>query len=380
MDFELSADQSAVLKMVRQFALDHVAPRAKRTDEDEAFPKETLAEMAKLGLLGPLTPPEYGGAGLDYVTYCHIMEELARHCAATSVTYGVHTSIVTHPIMDAGNKEQKRRFLPPLASGERLGAFCLSEPGSGSDVGSMTTTAERHDDVYRINGTKAWITNGAHAGLYIVMAKTSTDSGTRGISAFVVERETPGVIVGAHVEKMGIRGSNTVEMHFNDCEVPAANRLGEENEGFKIAMRALDASRLGIASQAVGIARACLEDSLDYARRREQFGKAIGANEGVAFPIADMATEIEASRLMILRAADLKNKGRRFTKEASMAKLLATESAMRIAVKAVQVHGGTGYTTDAVVERYFRDVKVTQIYEGTSEVQRLVIARNLLGI
>ncbi|HVL48115.1 MAG TPA: acyl-CoA dehydrogenase [Candidatus Thermoplasmatota archaeon] len=376
--FDLSEEQELIVKTVREFCEREVGPTAKRRDETAEFPHDILKKMAGLGLLGPVTPVEYGGAGLDARTYALIMEELSRWDAAVGVTYGVHTSVAVHPVVDAGSPEQMSRFLPKLASGERIGAFALSEPGAGSDPGGLATTAVRDGDHYVLNGTKTWCTNGHHAGHVIVMARTDPKAGNRGLSAFVVEpSKTPGFKPTSVEHKMGIRASVTSEIVLDNARVPAENLLGKEGDGFKLAMKALDASRIGIGAQGLGIARACLESSLAYAKEREQFGKPIGAFQAIQFYIADMATQVDAARFLVQRAAYLKDMGRPFTKEAAMAKLYATEVAQRAAITAVQIHGGNGYTTDYPVERYMRDAKVTTIYEGTSEIQHIVIARQL---
>lgn len=377
MDFSLTEEQHAIVATVREFCKRSVAPRARELDATGRFPSETLREMGALGLMGVAIPVEHGGAGLDSSTHALIMEEIARVCAATAVTWGVHTGVAAYPILDAGTESQKRRWLPTLASGEAIGAFALSEPGVGSDPGGMETRAVRRGDEYVLTGTKAWCTNGAHASTLIVMAKTAPEPRSRGISAFVLTPDMPGFSVGKAEHKMGIRGSDTRVLQLDEVPVPAENLLGKEGDGFKIAMRALDASRIGIAAQGVGVARACLEESLAYAKERQAFGRPIGSFEAIQWKLADMATEIDAARLLVLRAAWLRDNAQPFTKEASMAKLLATELAVKAAVQAVQVFGGNGYTTEFNVERYFRDAKVTTIYEGTSEIQKLVIAKQL---
>ncbi|HLE96375.1 MAG TPA: acyl-CoA dehydrogenase [Candidatus Thermoplasmatota archaeon] len=377
MDFDVSDEERLIVETVRRFCTEHVGPTAKARDRDGTFPKDVLDGMAGLGLLGALVPREFGGAGLSARAYALVIEEISRWDASVGVTWGVHTSVAVHPVVDRGTDAQKRRFLPPLATGERIGAFALSEPASGSDPGSLTTTARREGDHYLLNGTKTWCTNGHHAGHVIVVARTGA-AGARGLSAFVVEpATTPGFRPTSVEHKMGIRGSVTSEIALQDARVPVENRIGDEGEGFKIAMRALDASRIGIAAQGLGIARAALEESLAYAKEREQFGKPIGAFQAIQFKLADMATEIDAARLLVQRAAWLKDVGRPFSKEAAMAKYFASELAQRASIEAVQVHGGNGYTTDYPVERYMRDAKVTTIYEGTSEIQKIVIARHL---
>ncbi len=372
-------DQRAIVRMVRELCEKHVLPARKQLDEEGAFPHEVMEAFGELDLLGPLIPTEHGGSGLDTTTYAMIMEEISRHDAAVGVTWGVHTSVGVTPIVWYGTEEQKERYLRPAATdSNHVTAFALSEPGAGSDPASITTTARREGDEYVLDGTKTWCTNGRYAKHLIVMAKTDPDAGHRGMTAFIVEPTFEGFEVGSQEHKMGIRASTTDEIRLDACRVPAANRLGEEGEGFKIAMEVLDASRIGIGAQGVGIARACLEDSLDYAQEREQFGQPISRFQAIQFKLADMATRVEAARLLVHQAAQLKDAGEDFTKEASMAKMFATDAAMDAATEAVQVHGGNGYTTDYPVERYFRDAKVTQIYEGTNEIQRLIIARQLL--
>lgn len=376
---EPTEEQRAIVRMVREFCEQHVLPERARLDREGAFPHEIMEKLGELDLLGPLTPPAFGGAGLDTRTYAMLMEEISRHDAAVGVTYGVHTSVGVTPIIWYGTPEQKERYLPPAARGETLTAFALSEPGSGSDPASIRTTATRDGDAYVLDGTKTWCTNGRHAGHVIVMAKTdpSADPPHRGMSCFIVEPQWEGFKVGSQEHKMGIRASTTDEVILDGCRVPEANLLGEEGQGFKIAMRALDASRIGIGAQGLGIARASLEDALAYAKEREQFDRPIGGFQAIQHKLATMATEVEAARLLVHRAAWLKDADRDFTREASMAKMFATDVAVRAAREAVQVHGGVGYTRDYPVERYMRDAKVTQIYEGTNEIQRLIIARQL---
>lgn len=376
LSFDLSDEDKLILQTVRDLCQREVGPTAKARDEKGTFPRREMMLMAELGLLGPLTPTEYGGAGLSSQTYALIMEEISRWDASVGVTYGVHTSVAVHPVLTAGTEEQKHELLPRLASGQRLGCFSLSEPNAGSDPGGLQTSAKRDGDGYRLDGTKIWVSNGHEAGHFIVMARTS--EGNKGLTAFCVTDPLPkGFILGSIEHKMGLRGSVTSEIRLEDCWIPASCRLGAEGDGFKIAMKALDASRIGIGAQGLGIARGAYEASLEYARTREQFGKPIGANQAIQWKLADMATRIEAARLLVHRAAERKDAGQPFTKEAAMAKLFATELAQWATIEAVQIHGGNGYTTDYPVERYMRDAKVTTIYEGTSEIQHLVIARNL---
>lgn len=367
-----------IRQMVREFAEKEVAPGASERDSTGEFPWEIVKKMARYNMLGIPFPEEYGGAGADTLSYIITVEELARVCAATAVIVSAHTSLCAHPIYQFGTEEQKQRFLVPLAQGNRLGAFALTEPNAGTDAASIRTTATRQGDSYILNGNKIFITNGGVADIYIVLAKTDPSKGARGITAFIVEKGTPGFSFGKKEDKLGIRASSTTELIFQNCRIPVENRLGEEGEGFKIAMQTLDGGRIGIAAQAVGIAQACLDACLRYAKEREQFGKPIGSFQAIQWMLADMATQVEAARLLTYRAAWLKDNKQPFSKEAAMAKLYASEVAMQQAIKAVQIHGGYGYMKDYPVERFFRDAKITEIYEGTSEVQRMVIASHLL--
>lgn len=378
MDLNLTKSQRMIRQMVREFAEKEVAPGASERDSTGEFPWEIVKKMARYNMLGIPFPEEYGGAGADTLSYIITVEELARVCAATAVIVSAHTSLCAHPIYQFGTEEQKQRFLVPLAQGNKLGAFALTEPNAGTDAVSIRTTAVREGDTYILNGNKIFITNGGVADIYIVLAKTDPSKGARGITAFIVEKGTPGFSFGKKEDKLGIRASSTTELIFQNCRIPVENRLGEEGEGFKIAMQTLDGGRIGIAAQAVGIAQACLDACLRYAKEREQFGKPIGSFQAIQWMLADMATQVEAARLLTYRAAWLKDNKQPFSKEAAMAKLYASEVAMQQAIKAVQIHGGYGYMKDYPVERFFRDAKITEIYEGTSEVQRMVIASHLL--
>ncbi|RWZ58950.1 acyl-CoA dehydrogenase [Halobacillus fulvus] len=375
MNFTLTEEQQMLRKMVRDFAKNEVEPTAAERDEEERFDRGIFDKMAELGLTGIPWPEEYGGIGSDFVSYVIAVEELSRVCASTGVTLSAHISLASWPIYKFGNEEQKKTYLSQLASGEKLGGYALSEPGAGSDVSSMRTQAIWKDDHYVLNGNKVWITNGGVGDLYIVFAKTDPDAGTRGVSAFIVEKGTPGFTFGKKEKKLGIRSSPTTELIFEDCKIPKENLLGEEGQGFKIAMMTLDGGRNGIAAQAVGIAQGALDESVAYAKEREQFGKPIASLQGISFKLADMATEIEASRLLTYQAAYLESEGQPYAKASAMAKLYAGDTAMKVTTEAVQVHGGYGYTKDYPVERYMRDAKITQIYEGTQEIQRLVIGR-----
>jgi len=378
LNLDLTTEHLAILDMVREFAAKEIAPVAARYDRSREFPFENVRKCANLSLMGVMVPEEYGGSGLDTIAYTLVIEELSRACASTGVIVSVNNSLFCHPLQKFGTEDQKRRYLAPHARGEKIGCFCLSEPNAGSDAGNQQTTAARQGEGYLLNGTKNFITNGLGADTAIVFASTDRTKGHHGISAFVVERGFSGFRLGKDEVKLGITCSGSVEMVFEDCRVPAENRLGEEGEGFKIAMNTLDGGRIGIAAQAVGIARAALEEATRYSRERKAFGKSISEFQAIQFMLADMATEIDAARLLAHRAAWLKDRGSRYTREASQAKLFASEVAMRSAVKGVQILGGYGYMNDYPVERYFRDAKITEIYEGTSEIQRLVIAGSLL--
>jgi len=378
MNLELTAEHRAIQEMVRDFAEKEIAPAAAKYDRSREFPRENVRKCAELNLMGAMVAEEYGGSGLDAISYTLIVEELSRACASTGVIVSVNNSLFCHPVEKFGNEEQKSRILAPHAKGEKLGCFCLSEPEAGSDAGNQRTTAVRKGDEYVLNGTKNFITNGVAADTALVFAATDKAQKQHGISAFLVEKGTPGFRLGKDEVKLGITCSGSVEMVFEDCRVKASNLLGQEGMGFKIAMNTLDGGRIGIAAQAVGIARACLEESSRYAKQRKAFGKAISEFQAIQFMLADMATEVDAARLLTHRAAWAKDQGGRFSLEASQAKLFASETAMRSAVKAVQIFGGYGYMNDYPVERYFRDAKITEIYEGTSEIQRLVIAASLL--
>lgn len=369
-------EQNMMRKMVRDFAENEIAPFVPRMEKGE-FPREVLKKMGELGLMGIPIPEEYGGAGMDFISYILAINELSRVSATVGVILAVHTSVCTNPILYFGTEEQKRKYIPKLAGGEYLGAFALTEPSAGSDAGSLKTRAVKDGDFYRLNGSKVFITNGGEADTYIVFATMDPTAGTRGISAFIVEKDTPGLIIGKDEHKMGLYGSRTVQLIFEDMKVPAENLLGGEGQGFKVAMANLDAGRIGIGAQALGIAEAALKCANEYARERQQFGKPISTQQGIGFKLADMATSVEAARLLVYRAASLHAQGISCSKEASMAKLFASKTAVDVSIEAIQVYGGYGYTKDYPVERYFRDAKVCEIYEGTSEIQRLVISKQL---
>ena len=377
MGFPLTEEQKMVRQMVREFARSRLEPEAARMDREEVFPVEQLKAMGKLGLMGMMIPEEHGGGGVGAVAYSLAITEIAYACAATAVTMSVN-NLTCDPIYKLGSEEQKAEILEPLASGRWLSSFAITEPGSGSDSGSITMRAVRDGDDYILNGTKMFITNGAYADVVLTIARTDLGQGKRGLSAFLVHKGRAGLSLGATEDKMGLRASNTVELIYEDVRVPATMRLGAEGDGFKIAMMALDGGRVGIASQSVGIGRACLDEAVRYAGERHQFGRPIADNQAIQWMLADTATELEAAKLLTLRAADLKEQGKPFTCEASMAKVYASEMANRAAFRAVQVHGGYGYSKHFKVERLYRDARITTIYEGTSEIQRLVISRSLL--
>lgn len=379
MDFELTEEQQMIRKMVRDFAEREIMPIAQETDETGEFPWETIHKMAPLGLLGLPIPEEYGGAGADNVSFTMALEEIARACGSTAITLDAHTSLACEPIYLFGTEEQKRKYLVPMARGEKLGAFGLTEPEAGSDAGATKTRAVLDGDEWVINGQKIFITNGSIAEVVIIAAVTDPEKGTRGISNFIVEKDTPGFRPGREEEKMGLKGSVTSELFFDDCRVPKENLLGKEGDGFKQFLISLDGGRIAIGAMAVGLAQAAFEKAVAYSKERVQFGQPIANFQAIQWMIADMATEIDAARLLVYRAAWLKDKGVRFTKEAAMAKLYASEAAERACYKALQIHGGYGYMKEYDVERYYRDNRLCAIAEGTSEIQRLVIARQVLG-
>lgn len=378
MDFNLSEEHEMLRKTVRDFAKNEVEPTAAERDEQERFDRSLYDKMGELGLTGIPWPEEYGGIGSDFLSYVIAVEELSRVCASTGVTLSAHTSLASWPIFKFGTEEQKQQFLRPLATGEKLGAYGLTEPGSGSDAGGMRTTAVKDGDSYVLRGSKIFTTNGGEAEIYVVFAVTDPEKKHKGTSAFIVEKGTPGFSFGKKEKKLGIRSSPTLELIFEDCRIPKENLLGEEGEGFKIAMMTLDGGRNGIAAQAVGIAQGALDAATAYANERQQFGKPIGQQQAVGFKLADMATKVEAARLLTYQAAWREGKGLPYGKASAMSKLFAGDTAMEVTTEAVQVFGGYGYTKDYPVERYMRDAKITQIYEGTNEIQRLVISRMLL--
>ncbi|ASS47929.1 MAG: acyl-CoA dehydrogenase [Candidatus Fluviicola riflensis] len=379
MNFELTEEQKAVRDAARDFAQNVLKPGVIDRDREQRFPTEEIKQLGQLGFMGMMVDPKYGGGGMDTMSYVLAMEEISKVDASTSVCMSVNNSLVCWGLEKFGNEEQKEKFLVPLATGEKIGAFCLSEPEAGSDATSQRTTAIDMGDYYLLNGTKNWITNGSTASTYIVIAQTNAELGHRGINALIVERGMEGFIVGAKEDKLGIRGSDTHTLMFNDVKVPKANRIGEDGFGFKFAMKTLSGGRIGIASQALGIAGGGLELSIAYSKERKAFGKEIYKHQAIAFKLADMATEIEAARLLVYRAAADKDAGRNFDQSSAMAKLYASKVAMEQTIEAVQIHGGYGYVKEYHVERLMRDAKITQIYEGTSEVQKIVISRGVLA-
>jgi alkylation response protein AidB-like acyl-CoA dehydrogenase len=377
--FELTEEQKAVRDAARDFAQNVLKPGVIERDREQKFPTEEIKQLGELGFLGMMVSPEYGGGGMDTVSYVLAMEEISKIDASCSVVMSVNNSLVCWGLEQFANEEQKRKYLVPLAKGEKIGAFCLSEPEAGSDATSQRTTAIDMGDHYLLNGTKNWITNGGTASTYLVMAQTDAAKGHRGINCLIVEKGMPGFVVGAKEDKLGIRGSDTHTLMFQDVKVPKANRIGEDGFGFKFAMKTLAGGRIGIASQALGIASGAFELALAYSKERKAFGKMISEHQAIQFKLADMATEIEAARLLCLKAAWLKDQHLDYAQASSMAKLFSSEVAMRHTVEAVQIHGGYGYVKEYHVERLMRDAKITQIYEGTSEVQRIVIGRGVLG-
>ena len=379
MDFKLSPEHLMAQELFSQFAENEVKPYAAETDESEEFPRGTVDKLQHYGFLGIPIPREYGGQGCDSLTYVMCVEEISKRCATTGVIVSAHTSLCCDPILKFGTPAQKDEFLKPLASGEKLGAFALTEPGAGTDAAGVQTKAVLEGEEYVLNGSKIFITNGKEADIYIIFALTNPALGTKGMSAFIVEKGTPGFTFGTKERKMGIRGSSTYELIFRDCRIPRENMLGQEGKGFSIAMATLDGGRIGIAAQALGIAEGALENTIAYVKQRKQFGRPIAAFQNTQFTIADMAARVEAAKQLVYKAAYAKDTQKRFSVEAAMAKLFAAETAMEVTTKCVQLHGGYGYTREYAVERMMRDAKITEIYEGTSEVQRMVISSALLA-
>lgn len=374
----LTEEQELIQKTARDFAVREVRPMAAFNDREGKFPKGLVDKLGELGFMGMMVPEEYGGSGLGCVSYVTALEEICAACASTGIIMSVNNSLVCSPILGFGSEEQKKAYLPDLASGAKLGCFALSEPDAGSDPAGMRTVALRQNNSYVINGTKAWITNGAEADVMVLIAITDPSKRHYGISAFIIDMDTPGVKIGKLEHKLGIKATSTAQIYFEDCKVPRSAMIGQEGDGFKIAMATLDGGRIGVATQAVGIAREALEESVRYSKTRQAFGTTISSFQGLQFMIADMATRLEAARLLTLQAAVMKDKHMNYSKESAMAKVFAAETAMWVATKAIQIHGGYGYTVDYPVERFFRDAKITEIYEGTSEIQRVIIAREVL--
>jgi alkylation response protein AidB-like acyl-CoA dehydrogenase len=380
MDFALTDQQQLVRDTARQFMETELRPRLRQYEKDEHFPAEEIRKLGEMGFCGMLVPEEWGGAGTDTVSYVVMLEEVARVDASAAVTLSVTNSVVAGPLLKHGTEEQKKRWLTRLAHGEILGAFCLTEPGAGSDAGAIQTRAERRGDRYVLSGTKIWVTNGGHSGLYIVFAKTDPAAGRRGVSAFLVEPSAPGFRIARYEDKMGIRMSHSAELALEDCEVPVDQRLGSEGEGLKIALAGLDSGRIGIAAQSVGVAQGALELATRYAKQRQAFGQAIANFQAIQWKLADMQTEIDAARLLVWQAAAMRDQGvERLGRFSSQAKLYASEMANRVVYHAVQIHGSVGYSRESEIERFYRDARVLTIYEGTSEIQRMVIGRELLG-
>lgn len=380
MNFDLTENQKMIQDMMRKFAKEELEPKAAEYDKTGEFPTENIKKLAELGILGMVVPEQYGGAGFDFVSLAIAVEEISRACASTGVIVAVHNSLVSYPILNWGSEEQKKKYLPKMVTGEKLGAFALTEPNAGSDPASLEMTAKLEGNYYLLNGTKRFITNAGKADVFIVIANTDKTKGSKGISAFIIDRDSPGFSVGKHEDLMGLRATDNAELIFEDCKVPKENLLGQEGQGFKLALSLLDVSRIDIGAQAVGIAQAALDKSIVYAKERKQFGRAIAEFELIQAKLAEMAMKIQAARLLTYNAAFQKDKGvGRFSQESSMAKLYAATIAVEVTREAVQIFGGYGYSKDYAVERYYRDAKCMEIYEGTSEIQKIVIARNLLG-
>jgi butyryl-CoA dehydrogenase len=378
MHIELTEEQKLLKENVRRFAEEVAKPRAKEIDETGEFPRSFFDQAGEIGLAGVVMPEEYGGAGMDTISYCIVIEEISRVCATSGVILSVNNSLVCDPLLKFGTEEQKKEFLTPLAAGQKLGCFGLTEPGAGSDASGLRTTARRDGDDYVLNGNKVFITNGTHADVALVFASVDLEKKHRGITCFIVPTDTPGYHHGTHEFKLGVNASGTTELSFTDMRIPARWRLGGEGEGFKVAMSTLDGGRIGISAQAVGIAQAAFEEALAYAQQREQFNQKISEFQAIQFYLADMSTEIDAGRLLTWKAAWTKENQKRYSLEAAQAKLFTSEMAQRVTNKALQIHGGYGYTKEYNVERYFRDARITEIYEGTSEVQKIVIADHIL--
>jgi alkylation response protein AidB-like acyl-CoA dehydrogenase len=375
----LNEEQLMIMELASDFSKNEILPEAQGHDRTSKFPVKIIHKLAELGFLGHYIPQEYGGSGLDFLSYIIAIEKISAACASTGTIVMAHNSLACSPINEFGNEEQKIKYLPDLATGKKIGCFALSEPESGSDAASINTTAVKNGKEYILNGTKSWVTNGAEADVAIVFTTTEKSKKSRGITTFIVDLNTPGISVGKSEKKLGIKATSTTQFIFEDARVPESSLLAKEGEGFKIAMKTLDKGRIAVASQAVGISQAALDASVEYSRERKTFGSPIIEHQGIQFMIAEMATKVEAARLLTWQAAGLRDKNLKFTKQSAMAKLFAAETAMWVTTKAIQIHGGNGYTTDYPVERYFRDAKITEIYEGTSEIQKIVIAKQTLN-
>lgn len=380
MDFDLPEDLAALRDVARRFAAETIAPNARQWDREGDIPREVVAKLAELGFLGIFIPEEFGGAGLGDLAATVIMEEIARHCGGTALMLDAHNALCCAHLLIAASQEQKAKYLPALATGEHLGAWSLSEPGSGSDAAALTTTATLDGNTWVLNGSKQWTTNGHYAGLYVVMAETKPEGGPKGISAFIVQRDTPGLSIGAKEDKMGMRASDTVGLTFDNARIPKDSLCGELNQGFVDAMKVLDRGRITISAMSVGLARGAFEEALAYSHQRIAFGQPIFEHQSIQFMLADMAMEIDAARLLTRKAAILSDSGKAYTVDAAMAKLYASEMATRVGLNAIQIHGGMGYTKEVPVERYTRDAKLCEIGEGSSQIQRIIIARHLLGL
>ncbi len=379
MDFDLSEDLLALQEVARRLAAEHIAPHARQWDREASIPRDIVAKLGELGFLGIFIPAEYGGCEFGDLEAAVIMEEIARHCGATALMLDAHNALCCAHLIRAANDAQKKKYLPALAKGEYLGAWALSEPGCGSDAAALTTEAKLEGDTWVLNGAKHWITNGHHAGVFVITAKTTPEGGAKGISAFIVERDTPGLIIGPKEDKMGMRASDTVGLTLEDLRIPSENLCGELNHGFLDAMKVLERGRITISAMSVGLGRGALEESLSYAQQRTAFGKVIFEHQSIQFMLADMAMEIDAARLLTRKAAILSDAGKPANIDASVAKLFSSEAATRACLNAIQIHGGTGYTKEVPVERYMRDAKLCEIGEGSSQIQRIIIARHLLG-
>lgn len=379
MDFEINEEQKILKETIKEFAEDELLPASKITEKEGSLSKEIIRKLAEIGVMGMTVPIEYGGSEMDYVSCCIVIEELAKVCPSTAVAISVHTSAFCYPVLKFGTEEQKREYLPKAASGEILGAFSLTEPSAGSDASAIQTRATKENGSYVLNGTKNWVTSGPDAGAFVMMARTSPEPGSKSISAFIVDANSPGLKISKIEDKMGLRSSNTAEITLEDCRIPESSILGKEGEGLKIAFHTLDVSRIGIAAQAVGIAQSALDEAIRYAKTRKTFGKLLSEHQAIQFMIAEMSTYVEAARLLTYKAAYLKDQGKVHTKESSMAKFYASEIANKVTYLSLQIHGAYGYSKEFLVEKLFRDARVTTIYEGTSEIQRLIIARNILS-